>query len=280
MATGREGLAVDKRALMAMGLLPVAYVLAYRVLAQLATKAVVAIDSSVYNQGLSLVIGIACALAAALACVHVHLRAVGALPVGRAFVMGAIAIPILMLVHFFSMGIVAFGNFLMQTPLNALLRYTIVFLALPVVAVTWRRTAPRREEGFAGETLSEPAPAPSSAGLVLLRIFIALVSVLAFLGWGVVFVFIRGMGGGGRSDPMVMALFTSPLVLLAGCFLTAVGLFGPSMLRIVRPVGAVLWIPFMGWLAMNEIPGATAAAVLFGFVALWWLMCRWMEARA
>lgn len=273
---------MDKRALMAMGLLPLAYVIAYRVFAQLATKAVVAIDSSVYSQGLSFVIGIACALAAALACVHVHLRAVGALPVRRAFVMAAIAMPILMIVHFYTMGIVAFGNFLMQTPLNAFARYAIVFLALPVVAATWRRTTPRREEGFAGETLSEPTPAPSSAGLILLRIFIALVSAATLIGYGILFLFMWGMSGFGmgRTNTGVLVMAGLPLPLLAFTFLSTTGLFGPGVLRVARPVVAVLTLPTFWFLAENGKEGAFVAVPVAGFIALWWLMCRRMEVRA
>ena len=267
-----------------MGLLPPAYVLVYRVLAQLATNAVVAIDSSVYNQGLSLVIGIACALASALLCVHVHLRSVGALPAGRAFVMAAISIPLLMLVHFYSMGIVAFSNFLVHTPLNAAMRYAIVFFALPVVAATWRRPA-RQKDAYAGDSLPAPesAPAPPRAGLVLLRIFIALLSAVTFVGYGLLYLFMLGMGnfgmGGGRNEAVV-AVLASPLPILAFCFVTTLGLFGPGALRVARPVVAVLSLPYIGYLLMNGAVGAAIAAVSAGFVALWWLMCRRMVARA
>ena len=283
MATGREGLGVDKRALTAMWLLPPAYVLVYRLLAELATKVVVALDSSVYSQGLSIVIGIACAIASALACVHVHRRAVGPLPVGRAFVMAAFAIPVLMLVHFYSMGIGAYSMFLMQTPLNALARYTIVFLALPLVAATWRPSA-RREHAYEGEVLgeAETAVAPPSAGLVLLRVFIALVSAVTFVGYGLLYLFVWGMSGFGmgRSNSGVIAVAGLPLPLLAFCFLSTTGLFGPGVLRVARPVVAVLTVPTLWFLVANGKEGLWAAVPVAGFVALWWLMCLRMEARA
>ena len=276
---------MDKRALMAVWLLPPAYALIYRVLAQLATRAIVAIDGSVYNQGLSLVIGIACAIASALLCVHVHLRSVGPLPVGRAFVMAAIAIPVLMLVHFFSMGVGPFTHFLMYTPVNAMLRYAIVFFALPIVAATWRRPA-RQADAYAGDSLPAQgfasSPAPASPGLVLLRVLVALVSAVTFVGYGLLYLFIWGMSGFGmgRSNASVITVASLPLPLLVFCFLSTTGLFGAGVLRIARPVVAVLTLPTLWFLVENGKEGAWIAVPVVGFVALWWLMCRRMEARA
>ena len=268
---------MDKRAAMALWLLPLAYVIVYRVIAQLATNAVVAIDRTAYSQGLSIVISIACALASALLCVIVHLRAAGPLPVRRAFVMAAIAMPMLMVGHVFSMGVDRFVTFVTQTPLNFALRYAIVFLALPLVAATWR-PVPRREAA----TPPEGAPVQaSSTGLIILRIVIALLSVATFVGYGLLALFILGIGNwgmGGRNEGVV-AVLASPLPLLAFCFLTTLGLFGAGVLRIARYTVAVLSLPFLGYLVINGVVGAVIAAFVVGFIALWWLMCRMMEAR-
>jgi hypothetical protein len=266
--------------MMAIWLVPLAYVVVYRVLAQLATNAVVAIDASVYSQGLGLVIGTACAIASALACVHVHLRGAGPLPVGRAFVMAGIAMPILVAVHAFTMGTVAFTNFVTQTPLNAAIRYAIVFFALPIVAATWRPRLPAHDSAAA---VADAAPArPSSPGLVILRVFIALVSVAGFLAWGVAFAFIYGMGGfgTGHRDSGVILLLGSPLAVFAVTFVASLGIFRPSVLAVVRLTVAVGMAPFVIYLGVNGIAGIAAAAVVIGFVAMFWTMCRRLETRA
>src|SRR2546430_14490166 len=116
----------------ALWLLPIAYVVAYRVLAQVSWRLVVAMgDRAAMTPAFSLVLTGACALAIGCLCVYVHGRVVGPLPVSRSFVMAAIAIPMLMVGHVVTMGVECFTRYVTIAPLQAGFDYPRELFGVP-----------------------------------------------------------------------------------------------------------------------------------------------------
>ncbi|HUL94091.1 MAG TPA: hypothetical protein VLV56_17275 [Burkholderiales bacterium] len=90
------------------------------------------------------------------------------------------------------------------------------------------------------------------------------------------FLFIVGMSGfgAGRANPAVVFTLATPLAFFLLCFLSAVGKFGPSSLRLVMGAVIILTLPFFWYLVMNGPVGIASAGALLGFLLLWLAMCR------
>ena len=258
----------------ALWLLPVAFVVAYRLLVQGAWQLVLAMgDRSVMTQTFSFVLGAASALAVACLCVYVHTRVVGPLTVQRSFLMAVISMPMLMLGHLVTMGFGGLVGYFKLVPVQAFLHYAMVFFALPVA------TAIMGPRGAAAAPETQKPPA--SVGLVLLRIAVALVSVLAFLGTGIFLVIAIGFGGfhlSGQDGAFTLAILVA-LAVFVFCFLCSVGLFR-RMLKVARWIVAVVALPYIGLLLKEGEEFVYGAIVVAAYVGAFWAMCRSMEARA
>ena len=262
---------MEKREATALWLLPLAFVIGYRVLAQVIWQLVIlAGERSTMTQTFSFVIGAACALAIACVCVYGHTRVVGPLTVQRSLLMAVISIPMLMLGHVVTMGVSGFVRYLTMVPFQAVLHYAMVFCALPVATAIM---GPGRGAPTPTGAVPDPAaPAlvspPATVGVILLRVAVALVSIGGFLGTGLLFIFAIGFGGfhlSGQDGLFALALIVA-LVLFLFCFLCAVGLFRRIM-KIARFVVAAIAVPFIGAF-VNEgeefVWGAVAVAAYVG----------------
>jgi len=275
---------VDKREANALWLLPVAFVVAYRLLVQGAWQLILAMgDRSVMTQTFSFVLGAASALAVACLCVYVHTRVVGPLTVQRSFLMAAISMPMLMLGHLVTMGFGGLVGYFKLVPVQALLHYAMVFFALPVATAIMgpRGAAPAQGVAAPGAPAPETPKPPASVGLVLLRIAIALVSVLAFLGTGIFLLIAIGFGGfhlSGQDGTFTLAILVA-LAVFVFCFLCSVGLFRRA-LKVARWIVAVIALPYIGLLLKEGEEFVYGAIVVAAYVGAFWAMCRGMEARA
>lgn len=274
---------MDKREANALWLLPVAFVVAYRVLVQGAWALVLAMgDRSAMTQTFSFVLGAACALAIACLCVYVHTRVVGPLSVRRSFLMATISIPMLMLGHVVSMGVAGFVRYVTVVPVQAVLHYAMVFCALPLATAIMGPGQATSAQPLAVPDVAAPvANPPSSAGLLLLRVAVALVSVLAFLGTGFFLIIAIGFGGfhmSGQDGAFTLAIIVA-LAVFTFSFLCSVGLFRRT-LKVARWVVAVIALPYIGSLLNEGEEFVYGAILVMAYVGTFWAMCRAMEARA
>jgi hypothetical protein len=269
---------VDKREATALWLLPVAFVVAYRVLAQVTWQLVLLMgDRSTMTPVFGFVLGAACALAIACLCVYGHTRLAGPLTVQRSFLMAAISMPMLVLVHLVTMGFGGLVGYFKLVPVQALLHYAMVFFALPVATAVMGPRGAAPAQDVAPET---PKP-PASAGLVLLRIAVALVSVLAFIGTGIFLVIAIGFGGfhlSGQDGAFTLAILVA-LAVFVFSFLCAAGLLR-RRLKIARWIVAVVSLPYIGLLLNEGEEFVYGAIVVAAYAGAFWTMCRGMEARA
>jgi len=273
---------VDKREANALWVLPVAYVVTDRVLGFVMWQLIVVSgETSVMTPAFSLVLSVACALAAACLCVYGHYRIVGPLPLQRSFVMAAISIPVFLVAGLATMGAEDFVRYLSTVPMQAALHYAVAFFALPAAALI---LSPKQAMPAQGVTAVEaPAAAPpSSAGVVLLRVAVALLSLGLFLGGGLFVIIILGFSGSHMSGED-QAFLLAALVAVATfgfCFLCAIGRFR-RVLKIARAFVAAISIPFAAWaLVEGGEEGVWAVLALGLYVGAFWAMCSGMEARA
>ena len=261
----------------ALWLLPLAYVVAYRLLAQLAWRAIIATgERAAMNQAMGLVVAVVCAAAAACLCVYVHARIVGPVPLERSLLMAAIAMPMLLAGHVLTGGFANLTRYWSLAPVQAAINYGLVFLALPFAAAIVGAGGARGAVA-AGEAL----PRVASPLLIVLRLFVALVSVGAFCAGALFMVVVAGFGGlrlAGPDGAFVWALIVA-LALFAFCFLCAIGRLRAA--RHAAPIiVAVAAMVYIGWLLTQGGAGVWASGAIALFAVAFWRMCRGMEARA
>ena len=250
-----------------------AYVAGDRVLGMVVWPLVIASGRVATITAISFALSAAMAFAVACACVFVHYRVVGPLPVQRSFVMAAIALPIFVLATVATArGIEGFVRYFSIAPVQAALHYAAAFFALPLAALVM---AP------GGQPAAVQGATTESAAVILFRIFVALVSAVLFLLGCVLLIFVTGFGAGHMSgeDQAIMAVTLIALFVFAFCFLCSVGLFR-RILKTARVVVAVAVVPVIGYLLTEGKDGAWATIPVLLYVAIFWGMCRAMEARA
>ncbi len=170
-------------------------------------------------------------------------------------------------------------------PLQAALHYAMVFSALPLATAIMgpRQSVPAQGAAAPAPdvaTTQAPRP-PSSVGLILLRVGVALVSVAAFLGAGLFLVIALGFGGfhmSGQDGAFALAVLVA-LAIFAFCFLCAVGLFRRT-LKIARAVVAAIAVPFVGAFLMEGEEFVYGAAGVVAYVGAFWGMCRGMQVSS
>ena len=271
---------MEKREANALWLLPVAYVVTDRLLGFVIWQLIVVSgETSVMTPALSLVLSIACALAAACLCVYGHYRIAGPLPVQRSFVMAAISIPVFLIAGLATMGTRDFVRYFTMVPMQATLHYAVAFFALPAAALILKPKQAMLAQSVAA--IEAPAP-PSSSGVILLRVVVALLSVGLFLGGGLFVIIILGFSGShmsGEDQAFLFAAFVA-VAIFGFCFLCAVGRFR-SVLKIARVVVAAIAVAFAAWALLEGGEEGVWAVVGIGlYVGAFWAMCRGMEAKA
>ena len=275
---------MNNRETNALWLLPVAYVVTDRVLGFVIWQLIVVSgETSVMTPAFSLVLSVACALAAACLCVYGHYRVVGPLPMSRSFVMAAISIPVFVIAGLATMGPRDFVRYFSTVPMQAALHYAVAFFALPAAALILAPKQAIPAQSVAAVEARAPAPAPpSSAGVILLRVVVALLSLGLFLGGSLFVIIILGFSGSHMSGEDQAFLFAAlvAIAIFGFCFLCAVGRFRRA-LKIARAVVAAISLPFAAWaLVEGGEEGAWAVVALGLYVGAFWAMCRGMEARA
>ena len=272
---------MENREAQALWLLPIAYVVVDRVMGFVMWQLImVSGETSAMTTAFSLVLSVATALAAACLCVYGHYRLAGPLPVRRAAVMSAIAIPIFVVAGLATLGIANTVLYFSMAPAQALLHYAIGFAALPLAALILASKQPPAAQSAAPAGTAPPPP-PSSMGVVLLRVAVGLLSVGLFLG-GILFVIlILAFGGSHMSneDYRIMFATLAAIVVFGFCFLCAVGVFR-RFLKVARVVVAAVAIPFAAYALIEGGEEGVLAVVGIGvYVAFFWAMCRGMEAK-
>jgi len=273
---------VANREANALWLLPVAYVVTDRVLGFVIWQSIMLSgETSVVTPAFSLVLSIACALAAACLCVYGHYRIVGPLPLQRSVVMAAISIPVFLVAGLATMGPRNFVQYWSQVPMQAAVHYAVAFFALPAAALILAPKQAMVSQSVAA--VEAPAtPPPSSTGLILLRVVVALLSLGLFLAGGLFVIIILGFGGSHMSgeDQAFLLAAVVAIVTFGFCFLCAVGRFRRT-LRIARAAVAAISIPFAAWALVEGGEEGVGAVIALGlYVGAFWAMCRGMEAGA
>jgi hypothetical protein len=273
---------VDNREANALWLLPVAYVVTDRVLGFVIWQSIMLSgETSVVTPAFSLVLSIACALAAACLCVYGHYRVVGPLPLQRSILMAAIAIPVFLIAGLATMGPRGFVRYWSAVPMQAALHYAVAFFALPAATLIMAPKQAMVSQSVAAVE-APAAPPPASAGVILLRVVVALLSLGLFLGGGLFVIIILGFGGShmsGEDQAFLLAAIVA-IVIFGFCFLCAVGRFRRS-LRIARMAVAAISIPFAAWALVEGGEDGVWAVIGIGlYVGAFWAMCHGMEARA
>jgi hypothetical protein len=272
---------VDNREANALWLLPVAYVVTDRVLGFVIWQLIVVTgESSVMTTAFSLVLSVACAFAASCLCVYGHYRMAGPLSMQRSFVMAAISIPVFLVAGLATMGPRNFVRYWSQVPMQAALHYAVAFFALPAAALVM---APKQAM-LARSAAAVEAPAlarpPSSAGVIVLRVIVALLSLGLFLGGGAFVIIILGFSGShmsGEDQAFLFAAFVA-VATFGFCFLSAIGRFRRT-LKIARWIVAVIALPYIGLLFNEGEEFVYGAIAVMAYVGTFWAMCRGMEAR-
>ncbi|HSW82187.1 MAG TPA: hypothetical protein VLH12_01845 [Usitatibacter sp.] len=273
---------MDNREANALWLLPVAYVVADRVLGFVIWQLIVVSgETSVMTPVFSLVLSVACAFAASCLCVYGHYRMVGPLSMQRSFLMAALSIPVFLVAGLATMGPRDFVRYWSQVPMQAALHYAVAFFALPAAALVMAPKQAMLARSVAPLEAPALAPPPSSAGVIVLRVVVALLSLGLVLGGGLFVIIIIGFGGSHMSGEDQAFLFAAlvAVAIFGFCFLCAVGRFR-RMLKIARVTVAAISLPFAAWaLVEGGEEGVWAVLALGLYVGAFWAMCRGMEAR-